>query len=397
MSRLLFNLIRSTRASITVLREIDYHTMSLGPSNELSLVASRGNAVADEFAKVEEYFKSGAAVNKDPSGEDVFRKAKDAMMQFTMVVNNAKIGMLTAPCCLPAQDRPHSAQILTMPQPFACKSMSEDMMASDWCFDIPIDHRLKPLLSSQPQKRSRIAFGSHQSILGQYGRESHRSESSSPASSEDGIRFARWLAGPKQQGGLVIALLQPARNQRYTADCENVKNECATLYWLDDILRLIGCSSLRKTSCFDAFPFRLEWPRNKEIPSVMRKAYLVFLQMICQKKPDVILCAWQPPKGFEEAQYCSKGIGATDETETVMISGRPVKLVNAFHPSYATNFHPNESCFRQLFLLETAKAFGELDGRWVETPWMHTLRACCRQRASDLAKGVASTYSPLFF
>ncbi len=185
-----------------MLQEIDYHTMSLGPSNELSLVASRGNAVADEFAKVEEYFKSGAAVNKDPSGEDafgedVFRKAKDAMMQFTMVVNNAKIGMLTAPCCLPAQNRPHSAQKLAMPQPFACESMSEDMIASDWCFDIPIDHRLKPLLSSQPQKRSRIAFGSHQSILGQYGRESHRSESSSPASSEDGIRFARWLAGPE--------------------------------------------------------------------------------------------------------------------------------------------------------------------------------------------------------
>ncbi len=71
-----------------------------------------------------------------------------------------------APCCLPAQDRPHSAQILAMPQPFACNSMSEDKMASDRCFDMPIDHRLKPLLSSQPQKRSQIAYGSLQSILG---------------------------------------------------------------------------------------------------------------------------------------------------------------------------------------------------------------------------------------
>ncbi len=271
-------------------------------------------------------------------------------------------------------------------------------MASDWCFDIPIDHRLKPLLSSRSQKRSRIAFGGHQSTLEQYGRETDRSECSSPASSGDGIRFASQLATPMRQGGLVIALLQPAPSQRYTADFEEVKNECATLYWLDNILRLIGCSSLWKTSCFDAFPFCLEQPRNKECPSGMRKAYSVFLQMIGQKKPDVILCAWRPPKGIKEARFCSKGVGATNETETVVISGKPVKLVNAFHPSYAINFHPNESCFRQLFLLETAKAFGELDGRWVEAAWMHALRACCRQRASDLAKGVASSYplSPFF-
>ena len=268
-------------------------------------------------------------------------------------------------------------------------------MAWDWCFGMPVDHRLKPLLSSQPQKPSRIALGSHQSTLEQYGRESDRSESRSPASSENGIRFARWLAGPMQQGGLVIALSQPAPTQRYTADCENVKNECATLYWLDDILRLIGCSSLQKTSCFDAFPFCLKRPRHKECPPEMRNAYEIFLQMICQKEPDVILCAWQPPKGFGEAQYCSKGIGVTNETETVMVSGRPIKLVNAFHPSYAINFYPNESCFRQLFLLETAKAFGELDGRWVEEPWMLTLRACCQQRASDLAKGAASTHFPI--
>lgn len=97
VSRLLFNLIRLTRAFIIVLQEIDYYTISLGLSNELSLVTSRGNAVADEFIKVEEYFNSGAAVNKDLSSKDVFRKAKDVIMQFTIIVNNAKIGILTAP------------------------------------------------------------------------------------------------------------------------------------------------------------------------------------------------------------------------------------------------------------------------------------------------------------
>ncbi len=42
----------------------------------------------------------------------------------------------------------------------------EAPLASDRGLDMPIDHRLKPLLSSQPQKRSQIAYGSLRSILG---------------------------------------------------------------------------------------------------------------------------------------------------------------------------------------------------------------------------------------
>ena len=57
--------------------------------------------------------------------------------------------------------------------------------------------------------------------------------------------------------------------------------------------------------------------------------------MIRQKKPGVILGARQPPKGFGEVKYCSKGVGATDETETIVVGGSPIKLVNAFYPSYS--------------------------------------------------------------
>lgn len=46
------------------------------------------------------------------------------------LVHRGSIRRLTT--SLPAQDRPHSAQILAMlPQPSACNSMSEDKMASD--------------------------------------------------------------------------------------------------------------------------------------------------------------------------------------------------------------------------------------------------------------------------
>lgn len=124
-----------------------------------------------------------------------------------------------------------------------------------------------------------------------------------------------------------------------------------------------------KTNCFDAFPFYLNWSRNKKCSPKMKNAYGIFQQMIRQKKPDVILCAWQPPKGFEEAQYCSKEIEITNETKTVMVCDKLIKLFNAFHSSYAIHFHSNESCFRQLFLLETAKAFANLNNRWKKEPW----------------------------
>ncbi len=96
VSRLLFQTVKSTVASQATLTEHDYYTMSSGPTGELSVVASRSNALADEFAAVEEYFKSGAAANSDPSGEEVFKKAKEAATQFAMVINNAKIGVLFA-------------------------------------------------------------------------------------------------------------------------------------------------------------------------------------------------------------------------------------------------------------------------------------------------------------
>lgn len=96
VSRSLFNIILSTLSSTKALTEEDYYTMTLGPQGELSSVASKGNALADELAKVEEYFKSGAAVNSNPSGEEVFRRAKEAVSQFTVVINNAKIGLLYA-------------------------------------------------------------------------------------------------------------------------------------------------------------------------------------------------------------------------------------------------------------------------------------------------------------
>jgi hypothetical protein len=54
--------------------------------------------------------------------------------------------------------------------------------------------------------------------------------------SEHEASSAAWLAKPDMQGGLVIALLQPAKTQIYTEDVQWVKNECPTLAYLKESL-----------------------------------------------------------------------------------------------------------------------------------------------------------------
>jgi len=264
--------------------------------------------------------------------------------------------------------------------------LSNYAIESNWCFDIPIDHRLKRSLS-QPQNNARTRIGAHALIYKGYRRLLQTTQARLPLRSEKEIEIGEWLAGPMRHNGLVVALLQPAPKQEYKGSFEQVKVECATLKYLDNAFQGIASASLADTSCFDAFPFHLATVRKGISPPEMRMAYEIFLKMVREKKPDVIFCAWQAPEMFEDLQYSSKGVGAVNGTEIAVVDGHPIKLINAFHPSYAINYHSNESCFRQLFLLEMAKAFGEQNGRWLEDPWMQMLRAYCRQRASDLAKG----------
>lgn len=259
-------------------------------------------------------------------------------------------------------------------------------MAADCCFDIPIDHRLKRYLSGT-QIESATDHGSHRIIYEEYGRSLRQSQSrSTPISSEE-IIFGSKLAEPDTCGGLLVALMQPGRSQQYIGSFEESLTECATLNYLDHAARTLGSVGLKDITCVDALPFYPDSVKVSNAPPEMRIAYETFLRMIRYKKPDVILCAWKVPQRFGFVQYSSKGVGKVDDTEVISVDGHPIKLVNAFHPSYAINYHPNESCFRRLFVLEMAKAFAELDAGWQEELWMRDLRAYCRQRASELARG----------
>ena len=99
--------------------------------------------------------------------------------------------------------------------------MTENVMASDWCFGVPIDHRLiKALVVLSASKSSKTGLGSHLATLERHGHGISRPKSRSPTTSESEIKFGRWLAPPIRQGGLVVALLQPAPNQQYTPNVE---------------------------------------------------------------------------------------------------------------------------------------------------------------------------------
>jgi hypothetical protein len=57
------------------------------------------------------------------------------------------------------------------------------------------------------------------------------------------------------------------------------------------------------------------------------------------------------------------------------------------------NYHPTESCFRQLQILEFAQACGRLWGTWQEKVWMADLRGKCMARAKFLFDSKFDSYS----
>jgi hypothetical protein len=253
------------------------------------------------------------------------------------------------------------------------------------CNGIPIDHRLVRFLQSAKQKHSN-GVGIHTNIVEGFGNSMVRDDQSYPSANEAG--FAAWLAKPDMQGGLVVALLQPAKTQIYTPGFQLVKDECATLAYLEESLAFVtGLGGLATTSVFDAFPFITKSiSPQKPLSEEAVDAYNTFFGMLEAKRPEVLFACWQV-RGHQ-LSFSGRGIGATNESYRLRLpSGHTIRVVNGFHPSHAANFHSNESCYRRLFALELCKAFCELNEAWEEEKWMEILRSRCRGRTSQLMKG----------
>jgi hypothetical protein len=103
--------------------------------------------------------------------------------------------------------------------------------------------------------------------------------------------------------------------------------------------------------------------------------------MVRAKEPDIILCCFKTETQnplVEKLQ--SRGVGQNIFPDNPELTGFGFSstLVNAFHPSYAINYYPISSCFKQLLVLEFTKAFALWRQSWTEEPWMKGLRDECR-------------------
>jgi hypothetical protein len=253
------------------------------------------------------------------------------------------------------------------------------------CNGIPIDHRLARFLQNAKQTHS-VGVGKHAEIVENFGNTMVRDDRSYPCKNEAG--FAAWLAKPDMQGGLVVALLQPAKNQIYTSNVQWVKGQCATLAYLEESIAFVtGRNGLATTSVFDAFPFiTKEISPEKPLSNEALNSHDKYIDMLEAKKPDVVFACWQARA--RRLQFSGKGIGAINEVQHMALpSSHFIRVVNGFHPSYAANYHPNESSFRRLFTVELCKAFCELNQAWEEEPWMGILRSRCRRLTSELMTG----------
>ncbi|KAF2259629.1 hypothetical protein CC78DRAFT_571764 [Lojkania enalia] len=244
------------------------------------------------------------------------------------------------------------------------------------CLGVPIDHRLKPLFSTGlTTPNPSVGFGGHAREIKNYGRyfQKYRKDISN-----NEIQFAKWLAMPETKGGVVIVLQQPAEHQRYFSDHYQTVKDCNTLSAVDEVCKAITGYGVERVSCFDAFPFH-KIPVSKSLEKYeeeLDEAYDLFLRMIEQKQPDVVLCCYRSPHSTKYKDFQCIGIGRTRDCQ-VTVRGRRYTCVNCFHPSYALNYLEDKSELRSLFIIEATQAFRRANGTWRERSWMTKVRENC--------------------
>jgi hypothetical protein len=250
------------------------------------------------------------------------------------------------------------------------------------CLGIPIDYRLRPLLGTTLTDGDPFTTYKHAQLIEEHG---HRLKERRDDISHEEIEFAKWLAKPETKGGVVIALQQPPKSLRYSSDHHETLKDSETLIAVDEVCKAVVGVGLEEVSCFDAFPYiktpiDLVLENNEE---ELDEAYMLFLNMIREKQPDVVLCCYQSPHSNKYTEFESIGVGVTRDSPAVY-KGKVYTCVNSFHPSYALTYREDNSPLRKLFLVEAAHAFRLVNRDWKESPWMTDLRKhCVVSRAMD--------------
>ncbi|KAK1972510.1 hypothetical protein LY78DRAFT_650505 [Colletotrichum sublineola] len=280
-------------------------------------------------------------------------------------------------------------------------------MASDTqtevCLDIAVDHRIRKLLKPVPKYATEPS--THVSRLEQEGRSLQLPRAE--------IQVTAQLAGPPVKGGIVVMLQQPRNNHPFGQGLGAVIDDCETFRALEDIFTVVSRGTLdfrKDIAVVDLLPFVAGDPRDID-DARLRKAFRTSTATVCDKRPDVLLCAGKITMPFARAKkvkgssYMFENIGIGEQfgriprwpvRAMVRHEGQrgfvAVPKVNGFHPSHAMNYHSHVSLLRQLLILIGAEACGMYRGDWEDNMWMEVLRLRCQAYTSRTA--TRSTRSP---
>jgi hypothetical protein len=251
------------------------------------------------------------------------------------------------------------------------------------CLDVAIDHRLRPLFRPLDTACDN-SQGDHVRLIRKLGQDLLRN---GKKICSDEIEMAAYLATPSTTGGICFVLQQPANNHPYHLGVDAVVASSPTIRTLLlEAWNTVSCNS-SKPSILDRLPFiRCQDAVDPDLQHFVQERSFA---MIKAKRPKVVVCMWKRKSQDEDVgRMCTvEGIGV-DRTfascHQELEPGFQTKLVNAFYPSYAMNYNPHESCFRQLLILEMTQACGLYAGRWHNKCWMDDIREQYRRRASAL-------------
>ncbi|KIL93648.1 hypothetical protein FAVG1_02208 [Fusarium avenaceum] len=269
---------------------------------------------------------------------------------------------------------------------------------SEVCLDVAIDHRIRRLF--KPVADYQTEPSNHVSRIEARGRFLGRGS--------DEIKTTVELAGPAVKGGIAITLQQPRHNHPFEKGIDAVIGDCESLYALYDVFRTVSCETLdirADITIVDLLPYVSEGVakiRDDELEESFRAS----MQIICDKEPDVLLCAGKIPlprvgkfdniKGdawkFESLRL-GESFGSTPKLP-VTVRVRPpggrgvvaISRVNGFHPSHAMNYHSHTSLLRQLQILIGAETCGILRDDWEDEPWMAEMRHRCMEISKALSE-----------
>ncbi|KAK2590904.1 hypothetical protein QQS21_011402 [Conoideocrella luteorostrata] len=275
-------------------------------------------------------------------------------------------------------------------------------MDNQICLDVAIDHRIRRLFQLVPVDSTKPS--NHVSCIKSRGRSLGRSE--------DEIDVTAQLAGPPFQGGIAITLQQPRSDHPFHKGVNAVVDDCKSLKAIADVFSVASNGSLRIGSSFgvvDLLPFISEKVADMS-DEKLKKSFQTSTQVICEKAPDVLVCAGRIWTGKFDGRK-----GDAGKLESIGLGGsfggKPslpvmarihqgdrgfvsVPRVNGFHPSHAMNYHPHASVLRQLLLLVGAEACGRVRDDWKEEDWMDELRMRSQDTSKQLSLSPSKSPSP---